>query len=66
MKRLAIWLPCIISEEQTGFVPSRSMHDCTALAHDLAYVLTQKTTGGNVILNLNRLKLTTDQFLGHS
>lgn len=56
MKRVAVYLPSIISEEQTGFVPGRSMHDNIALAHDLVYDLDQKVPGGNVIVKLDMAK----------
>lgn len=56
MKRMSPILPVIISEEQTGFVPGRKMHDNIALAHDLVHDLDRKVDGGNVIIKLDMAK----------
>lgn len=54
--RLNSILPKLISVEQVGFVPGRSIHDNISLAHDLTHDLHQKTNGGNVIIKLDMAK----------
>lgn len=39
----------LISEEQSEFIPSRSIHHCIALAHDLASDIHNKVHSGNVM-----------------
>ncbi|KAL9667706.1 hypothetical protein QQ045_002070 [Rhodiola kirilowii] len=54
--RLSSWLPCIISEEQAGFVKGCGIHENIALAHDLTHDLNHKVFGGNLIIKLDMAK----------
>lgn len=54
--RLSSFLPCIISPQQSGFVPSRLIGDNVLLTQDLLHTLDNRMRGGNVMLKLDRLK----------
>ncbi|KAL9659106.1 hypothetical protein QQ045_021149 [Rhodiola kirilowii] len=54
--RLSSWLPCIISEEQAGFVKGRGIHENIALAHDLTHDINHKVFGGNIVIKLDMAK----------
>lgn len=46
----------LISEEQFGFIPGRSIHHCIALAHDLVSDINNKVHEGNVVAKLDMSK----------
>lgn len=54
--RLRPLLAKVIGEEQFGFIPGRSIHDCIALAHDLASDINNKVHCGNVMAELDMSK----------
>ncbi|KAL9685919.1 hypothetical protein QQ045_023373 [Rhodiola kirilowii] len=54
--RLKIFLPKLISNEQSGFVEGRSIHESIGLAHDIVKDINNKVYGGNVVIKLDMSK----------
>ncbi|KAI0511688.1 hypothetical protein KFK09_012320 [Dendrobium nobile] len=53
VSRMAVFLPKIISLEQTGFVKGRSIFDNVLLAQEMIHDLNAKISGGNVIFKMD-------------
>ncbi|KAI0511114.1 hypothetical protein KFK09_011737 [Dendrobium nobile] len=53
VSRMAVFLPKIISLEQTGFVKGRSIFDNVLLAQEIIHDLNAKISGGNVIFKMD-------------
>jgi ribonuclease HI len=54
--RLAAVMPCIISEEQKGFIHGRDIRDCLCIASEAANFLHNKSFGGNLALKIDIAK----------
>ncbi|KAL9662278.1 hypothetical protein QQ045_027111 [Rhodiola kirilowii] len=54
--RLKVYLPKLISNEQSGFVEGRSIHESIGLAHDIVKDINNKVYGGNVVIKLDMSK----------
>jgi hypothetical protein len=54
--RLSSFLPCIISPQQSVFVPGRLIGDNVLLTQELLHTLDNKMRGGNVMLKLDMAK----------
>lgn len=50
-QRLDSFLPKIVSKEQSGFIPDRSMRNNIELAHDLVYDLDNGKGQGNAVIS---------------
>lgn len=54
--RLALLLPHIISHFQSGFVPSKVIHDNVLLVQKLVHDLNRHTRDNNMVLKLDMAK----------
>ncbi|XP_012857145.1 PREDICTED: uncharacterized protein LOC105976424 [Erythranthe guttata] len=54
--RLNAFLPRIISEEQSGFLKDRSIHESIAIAQELVLDIDRKVEGGNIIFKFDMSK----------
>ncbi|KAL9663610.1 hypothetical protein QQ045_019001 [Rhodiola kirilowii] len=54
--RLTIILKKVISQEQSGFLEGRYIHDCIGMAHDMVHDINVKRFGGNIMMKIDMSK----------
>ncbi|CAM8936846.1 unnamed protein product [Rhodiola kirilowii] len=54
--RLTNILKRVISQEQSGFLEGRNIHDCIGMAHDMVRDINIKSFGGNIMMKIDMSK----------
>ncbi|KAL9670846.1 hypothetical protein QQ045_008405 [Rhodiola kirilowii] len=54
--RLTMILKKVISQEQSGFLEGRYIHDCIGMAHDMVRDINVKSFGGNIMMKIDMSK----------
>ncbi|KAL9672201.1 hypothetical protein QQ045_028451 [Rhodiola kirilowii] len=54
--RLTIILKRVISQEQSGFLERKYIHDCIGMAHDMVHDINVKSFGGKIMMKIDMLK----------